>query len=129
MNKIVYNHTSFNKALRKYFNADIDKNICVQNENGRILAGCGFSKLKDKITYAFILRLHPNWASKEFYGALLRYPFEQMGAEECIACVGSNQKSTRVCEHLGGVKQKDGVFLFTKEKALKDSVEVFEYVE
>ena len=28
---------------------------------------------------------------------------------------------------LGGVKQKAGAFLFTKEKALKDSVEVFGY--
>ena len=125
---IVFDHPGFKKAISSFFKSDVARNICVV-EDGKLLAGCGFSKVKDGKTYAFLLRLHPAWASKEFYGALLRFPFEQMGAEQCIARVASNQKSTRVCEHLGGVRQKDEAFLFEKAKALKDSVEVFEYVE
>ena len=123
---IVFDHPGFKKAISSFFKSDVARNICVV-EDGKLLAGCGFSKVKDGKTYAFLLRLHPAWASKEFYAALLRFPFEQMGAEQCIARVGTNQKSTRVCERLGGVKQKDGAFLFTKEKSLKDSVEVFGY--
>lgn len=127
--RIVKDHPGFKKGIKSYFKTEVSRNICITDDNGKLLAGCGFSPVKDNKTYAFILRLRPNWASKEFYGALLRFPFEEMGAEQCIARVGSNQKSTRVCEHLGGIKQADGSFLFTKEKSLKDSVEVFGYEE
>lgn len=121
---IVFDHPGFKKAIDSFFKAEVARNICVV-EGDKLLAGCGFSKVKDGKTYAYLLRLRPAWASKDFYAALLRFPFEQMGVEECIAKVGTNVKSTRVCEHLGGVKQKDGIFIFEKTKALKDSVEVF----
>lgn len=122
---IVFDHPGFKKALKSYFNTDVERNVCVCDDEGKVLAGCGFSKVVNGQTGAFLLRLLPNWASKEFYAAMLRFPFETMGAEKCVARVGKNRKSANVCRHLGGEIQKDGSFLFEKEKALRNSIEVF----
>ena len=121
--RIVYNDPGFGNTVRAYFEAkDLPYNICVYNDSNELLAGCGFSEVLNKETKAFILRAKLNWASREFYSELLKYPFEKLGAEKVIAIVKENKKSRNVCVHLGGVNDGTGhKFLFTKEKALKDA--------
>ena len=116
--KIEYDNHRFRSILEGYFQKSIEHNICSIDNDGKILGGCGFSKVLNKESYAFILKVRQNWASKELYNEILKYPFLTLNAEKVYAIVRDNIASENVCKHLAGIKIAKNKFLFEKETAL-----------
>lgn len=123
---IRYNDHQFSKALKSYFDVAVENNIVVYRD-GTCLGGCGFTYSSSTNTaYAFILRLYPNWVSKQFYYKLLRYPFDTFNCDKCIARVKKdNIRSHNVCRHLGGVQDENGDWVFDKQRTLQIAEETF----
>ena len=116
--KIEYDNHRFRSILEGYFQKSIEHNVCAINETGKILGGCGFSEVFNKESYAFILKVRQNWASKELYSEILKYPFLILGAEKVYAIVRDNIASENICKHLNGSNIANYKFLFEKETAL-----------
>lgn len=117
------NNPKYEKALRTYFDKALQnvpiQSICAIDDDGKILGGCGFSPVRNGRTSAFILALNKKWATRETYAAIMRFPFEEMGAEVVEANVGSNVRSRNCCVKMGGISCKDErSFFFKKESVL-----------
>ena len=118
--KIEYDNHRFRSILEGYFQKSIEHNVCSINDAGKILGGCGFSKVLNKESYAFILKVRQNWASKELYSEILKYPFLTLNAEKVFAVVEKeNIKSNNVCKHLKGIKVNNTKYLFEKETSIE----------
>ena len=123
--KIVVDKPGFNKAIESYFNYKVDRNICVCDDDGKLMAGCGFTRVHNGSTTAIFLAVKSGWASKEYYGRLIKFPFEEMGAERCYS-KAINKKAMNLNTHLGGKLQKDNFsFLYEKDACIKRAKEVF----
>ena len=124
--KIEYDNHRFRSILEGYFQKLIEHNVCAIDETGKILGSCGFSEVFNKESYAFILKVRQNWASKELYSEILKYPFLVLGAEKVYAIIRDNIASENICKRLGGIKMTNDKFLFEKETSLAISKRILE---
>lgn len=111
--KIVYNYPPFQKALKALWPQFTGTSVCAV-ENGKPLGGCGFSPVQKGITSGWLLSLTPKWASKDIYVAIMRFPFDVLGAKKVIAVTGGSIASSLVCRRLGGKEVEPNHFVFTK---------------
>ena len=123
------NNPRYEKALRTYFDKALQnvpiQSICAVDDDGTILGGCGFSPVRNGRTSAFLLALNKKWATRETYAAIMRFPFEEMGADVVDANVGLNVRSRNVCVKMGGQKYENGkTFLFTEKDIRMAMVEL-----
>lgn len=116
--RIEKDNPGFLKALNTYFTTtDVKHCVCVIDDNGVVLGGCGFSNVVNGVTYGYLLGLQKGWASREIYAAIMRYPFETLGADFAVANVKKNKRTYNCCLKLGGVPNRNGTrFVFTKER-------------
>lgn len=122
--KFEKNNPRYEKALRTYFDKVLQnvpiQSICAVDDDGTILGGCGFSPVRNGRTSAFLLALNKRWATRETYAAIMRFPFEEMGAEFVDANVGSNVRSRNCCVKMGGCSSEDGCsFSFAKNETMR----------
>ena len=119
------NNPRYEKALRTYFDKALQnvpiQSICAVDDDGTILGGCGFSPVRNGRTSAFLLALNKKWATRETYAAIMRFPFEEMGAEVVVASVGSNVRSRNCCVKMGGRSSLGGErsFVFVKNETIR----------
>lgn len=118
--KFEKNNPKYEKALRTYFDKALQnvpiQSICAIDDDGKILGGCGFTAVRNGTTYGFLLALDKKWATRETYAAIMRFPFEDMGAKVVVANVGSNVRSRNCCVKMGGQVYENGkAFLFTEK--------------
>lgn len=109
--KFEKNNPRYEKAPRTYFDKALKgvpiQSVCAIDDDGTILGWCGFSPVRNGRTSAFLLALNKRWATKETYSAIMRFPFEEMGAEFVDASVGSNVRSRNCCVKMGGDQSDD----------------------
>lgn len=123
------NNPRYEKALRTYFDKALKgvpiQSICAIDDDGKILGGCGFSPVRNGRTSAFLLALNKKWATRETYSAIMRFPFEEMGAEVVDANVGSNIRSRNCCLKMGGMLLGENFFIFSKVNTLREALKLY----
>lgn len=124
--RIEKDNPGFLKALNTYFTTtDVKRCVCAIDDNGVVLGGCGFTNVVNGVTYGYLLGLQKGWASREIYAAIMRFPFEDIKANDVIAYVGKNKISYNCCIKLGGIPNGDGTrLIFHKDRNYKMAKEL-----
>lgn len=130
--RIEKDNARFNAALKAYFDSQglhsvRFRSVCAVDDDGTILGGCGFSPVRKGRTVCYLLGLRKGWATRQTYAAIMRFPFEDLGADYVDARTGKNHLSRNCAMQMGGVLSEDGNSLtFEKEATLKRAAEAME---
>jgi RimJ/RimL family protein N-acetyltransferase len=72
------------------------------NQGGLLVAGVIYQNYIKTNIEVHIATVGRRWASREYLGEIVRYPFDQLGCERMTALVpAKNARSQHFCEHFG----------------------------